>query len=172
MKWVTSSSERLICASSYTSSRRSWLPLIHQLDPRVRPVCRLPEGHVINLKFTPATIGANSKPASDLDDEEGGEEDELAQLKQGIERMRKGSDERKMAIREWRRMKRIPTGSAENGVVRGYVSPICDACRSYTVLTSRCSWNGSPRFRGLLRLSHPLRQNAPTSLSLPTPGPN
>lgn len=67
------------------------------------------------------TIGANSKPASDLDDEEGGEEDELAQLKQGIERMRKGSDERKMAIREWRRMKRIPTGSAENGVVRGYL---------------------------------------------------
>jgi ATP-dependent Lon protease len=73
-----------------------------------------PNGPEMNLNGTP-------KPPSDLDDEESGENDELAELRRGIERMRKGSEERKMAVREWRRMKRIPTGSAENGVVRGYL---------------------------------------------------
>jgi len=35
--------------------------------------------------------------------------------------MQSGTEERKMGIREWRRLKRIPQGSVENGVIRNYV---------------------------------------------------
>jgi len=47
----------------------------------------------------------------------------LADLKKRIEAAEVGSEERKMGVREWRRLKRIPQGSVENGVIRSYVSP-------------------------------------------------
>lgn len=46
----------------------------------------------------------------------------MADLKRKIEAMAHGSEERKMGVREWRRLKRIPPGSVENGVIRSYVS--------------------------------------------------
>jgi ATP-dependent Lon protease len=59
--------------------------------------------------------------ASELDDDEQHEADDMADLKRRIEAMEVGSEERKMGVREWRRLKRIPQGSVENGVIRSYV---------------------------------------------------
>lgn len=58
---------------------------------------------------------------SELDDDEQHEADDMADLKRRIEAMEPGSEERKMGVREWRRLKRIPQGSVENGVIRSYV---------------------------------------------------
>ncbi|KAJ7035622.1 ATP-dependent protease La [Mycena alexandri] len=59
--------------------------------------------------------------SSELDDDEQHEADDLADLKRRIEAMAPGSEERKMGVREWRRLKRIPQGSVENGVIRSYL---------------------------------------------------
>ena len=68
---------------------------------------------------------ANGEPAqtsgSELDDDDAHESSDLAELKAKIEAMLPGSEERKMGVRDWRRLKRIPAGSVENGVVRSYV---------------------------------------------------
>ena len=42
---------------------------------------------------------------------------EAGQPPMGVE-----TEERKVAVREWRRLKRIPQGSVEQGVIRNYVS--------------------------------------------------
>jgi hypothetical protein len=47
----------------------------------------------------------------------------MAGLRKCIEAMEVGSEERKMGVREWRRLKRIPQGSVETGVIRSYVGP-------------------------------------------------
>jgi ATP-dependent Lon protease len=60
-------------------------------------------------------------PNSELDDDEQHEIDDMADLKKKIEAMEHGSEERKMGVREWRRLKRIPQGSVENGVIRTYL---------------------------------------------------
>jgi ATP-dependent Lon protease len=65
---------------------------------------------------------AGSSGSSELDDDEQHEADDMADLKRRIEAMEPGSEERKMGVREWRRLKRIPAGSVENGVIRSYVS--------------------------------------------------
>ena len=70
----------------------------------------------------PPTGEAGSSGPSELDDDEQHEADDMADLKRRIEAMEPGSEERKMGVREWRRLKRIPTGSVENGVIRSYVS--------------------------------------------------
>lgn len=59
--------------------------------------------------------------SSELDDDEQKEADDMADLKRRIEAMEVGSEERKMGVREWRRLKRIPQGSVEHGVIRTYV---------------------------------------------------
>ncbi|KAF8999813.1 Lon protease C-terminal proteolytic domain-containing protein [Cyathus striatus] len=64
---------------------------------------------------------AGSVNASELDDDEQHEADDMAELKRKIEAMEPGSEERKMGVREWRRLKRIPAGSVENGVIRSYL---------------------------------------------------
>lgn len=58
---------------------------------------------------------------SELDDDPQNEADEMADVKAKIEAMAKDSEERKMAVREWKRLKRIPQGSVEYGVIRNYV---------------------------------------------------
>jgi ATP-dependent Lon protease len=58
----------------------------------------------------------------DLDDDDQNEIDDLADLKRKIEAMVTGSEEKKMGAREYRRLKRIPQGSVEQGVLRSYVS--------------------------------------------------
>lgn len=61
-----------------------------------------------------------SSSGSELDDEaEDG--DDLSDLKVKIEAMMLGSEERKMGVREYKRLKKIPPGSVENGVIRNYV---------------------------------------------------
>ena len=60
---------------------------------------------------------AGSSGLSELDDDEQHEADDMADLKRRIEAMEPGSEERKMGVREWRRLKRIPAGSVENGVI-------------------------------------------------------
>ncbi|KAF8154154.1 Lon protease C-terminal proteolytic domain-containing protein [Crassisporium funariophilum] len=64
---------------------------------------------------------AGSGGVSELDDDEQHEADDMADLKRKIEAMEPGSEERKMGVREWRRLKRIPAGSVENGVIRSYL---------------------------------------------------
>lgn len=79
-----------------------------------------------DLRRTPAAVGGVNgdstpgTPASELDDENAEVED-MAEIKVKIEAMAKDSEERKMAVREWRRLKRIPQGSVEHGVIRNYV---------------------------------------------------
>ncbi|TFK36507.1 ATP-dependent protease La [Crucibulum laeve] len=65
--------------------------------------------------------GDNASGPSELDDDEQHEADDMADLKRRIEAMEPGSEERKMGVREWRRLKRIPQGSVENGVIRSYL---------------------------------------------------
>lgn len=67
--------------------------------------------------------------ASELDDDEQHEADDMAELKKKIEAMEPRSEERKMGVREWRRLKRIPAGSVENGVIRSYVSQHTSSAR-------------------------------------------
>lgn len=73
---------------------------------------------------TPLPVDGNAAGAggtSELDDDEQADADDLADLRRRIEAMEVGSEERKMGVREWRRLKRIPQGSVENGVIRTYV---------------------------------------------------
>ncbi|KAI0776816.1 ATP-dependent protease La [Trametes elegans] len=65
--------------------------------------------------------GAASNGASELDDPEQAEAEDMADIRNKIEAMAKDSDERKMAVREWKRFQRIPAGSVEHGVIRNYL---------------------------------------------------
>lgn len=78
----------------------------------------------------------------------------MAELKKKIEAMEPGSEERKMGVREWRRLKRIPAGSVENGVIRSYVSRIPMILQDI-VSTKICSSNGSRASHGQTRFPHP-----------------
>jgi hypothetical protein len=78
-----------------------------------------------------------------------GDPDGLLELKQKIEKLGPGTEERRVAISEWKRLKRIPNASVEWGIVRGYV---CSSFyfrlhRNLADLTRR-SWIGSRRSRG------------------------
>ncbi|KAI9068824.1 ATP-dependent protease La [Trametes sanguinea] len=68
-----------------------------------------------------ASNARSSSGASELDDPEQAEAEDMADIKQKIEAMAKDSEERKMAIREWKRLQRIPAGSVEHGVIRNYL---------------------------------------------------
>lgn len=68
----------------------------------------------------------------DLDGEDTASEDDMTEIKRRIEAMERGSEERKIAVREWRRLKRIPQQSADNSVVRNYVSS------AFLLLTIAC----------------------------------
>lgn len=72
---------------------------------------------------SPGNLVDGQSSSSELDDDEQHEADDMADLKRRIEAMEPGSEERKMGVREWRRLKRIPQGSVENGVIRSYVGP-------------------------------------------------
>ncbi|PPR02300.1 hypothetical protein CVT24_011638 [Panaeolus cyanescens] len=65
---------------------------------------------------SPSPNDGSSGSPSELDDDEQHEADDMADLKRKIEAMEPGSEERKMGVREWRRLKRIPAGSVENGL--------------------------------------------------------
>lgn len=70
---------------------------------------------------TPVSGDKTAGPVSELDDDENAEADDMADIRRRIEAMEPGSEERKMSVREWRRLKRIPHGSVEHGVIRNYV---------------------------------------------------
>ena len=73
----------------------------------------------------PAESRGAGAPASELDDEDQAEQEEMADIRAKIEAMAKDSEERKMAVREWRRLKRTPQTSVEHGVIRNYVRVPC-----------------------------------------------
>lgn len=88
------------------------------------------ELHTLNRPPGTQVGGRNkdgSSSGSELDDDEQNEADDMADLKKKIEAMQPGSEERKMGVREWRRLKRIPQGSVENGVIRSYVSAVLNS---------------------------------------------
>ena len=66
----------------------------------------------------------------------------MAQLRQKIEAMTRDSEERKVAVSEWRRLKRIPSGSAENAVIRTYVG-------DFPALLPPCSDHNKPQLEWL-----------------------
>ncbi|KAH7927222.1 ATP-dependent protease La [Leucogyrophana mollusca] len=68
-----------------------------------------------------ANLGFGTGGGSELDEDEQADADDLADLRKRIEAMEAGSEERKVGVREWRRLKRIPQGSVENGVIRTYL---------------------------------------------------
>ena len=75
-----------------------------------------------SLRQPKAMVGVDGSPPSELDDDDQTDADEMAQLRRKIEAMTKDSEERKVAVSEWRRLKRTPSGSAESAVIRTYVS--------------------------------------------------
>jgi ATP-dependent Lon protease len=77
---------------------------------------------VNQIPSNPSNTNNEAGSISELDDDEQHEVDDMADLKKRIEAMAHDSEERKMGVREWRRLKRIPAGSVENGVIRSYVS--------------------------------------------------
>lgn len=95
---------------------------------------------------SPGNLADGQGSSSELDDDEQHEADDMADLKRRIEAMEPGSEERKMGVREWRRLKRIPQGSVENGVIRSYVRR-CLFLPTNT-LTFFLSSNGSPLSHG------------------------
>ncbi|EPQ55832.1 ATP-dependent protease La [Gloeophyllum trabeum ATCC 11539] len=90
--------------------------LRQQLAAIHRELQNLNRSHSPNGEASPGS-------SSELDDDEQHEVEDMADLKKKIEAMEPGSEERKMGVREWRRLKRIPQGSVENGVIRTYVRP-------------------------------------------------
>jgi ATP-dependent Lon protease len=85
-----------------------------------------------NMTPGPGQIGSPSgtgfgtgHSSSELDEDEQADADDLADLRKKIEALDAGSEERKVGVREWRRLKRIPQGSVENGVIRTYVRRCC-----------------------------------------------
>ncbi|KAG6907031.1 hypothetical protein DXG01_010866 [Tephrocybe rancida] len=80
-----------------------------------------PNGTSSSSSGLSSTTPADNVGGSELDDDEQHEADDMADLKRRIEAMEPGSEERKMGVREWRRLKRIPQGSVENGVIRSYL---------------------------------------------------
>jgi ATP-dependent Lon protease len=81
-----------------------------------------PERPKANTKSDTSCPAVEGGSVSELDDDEQHEADDMADLKRRIEAMLPGSEERKMGVREWRRLKRIPQASVENGVIRTYAS--------------------------------------------------
>lgn len=63
----------------------------------------------------------SNRVPSELDDDEANEAEDMADIRRKIEATEVGSEERKMGVREWKRLKRIPQGSVEHGVIRNYV---------------------------------------------------
>ncbi|KIL63580.1 hypothetical protein M378DRAFT_79441 [Amanita muscaria Koide BX008] len=71
-----------------------------------------------------SSTASREKPgdsSSDLNDDDQSEVDDMAELKRKIEAMSHGSEERKMGVREWKRLKHIPQGSVEHSVIRSYL---------------------------------------------------
>ncbi|KAL5520372.1 hypothetical protein ACEPAG_9596 [Sanghuangporus baumii] len=58
--------------------------------------------------------------SSDLEGEDAAGDD-MPEIKKRIEAMVRGSEERKMAVREWRRLKRMPQQFADSSVIRNYL---------------------------------------------------
>lgn len=96
--------------------------------------------------------GIRSSGISELDDPEQAEAEDMADIKHKIEAMAKDSEERKMAVREWKRFQRIPSGSVEHGVIRNYVRLMLVALRIPSLIPLT-SLNGLHPFRG-----HPHRR--------------
>ena len=80
-----------------------------------------------------------ARGGGDFDD--GSNEDDMAGIKRRIEAMVAGSEERNMAEREWKRLKRIPQQSAEHGVIQNYVCPsLFPLLTTYLICFPKLEW--------------------------------
>jgi len=66
---------------------------------------------------------ANDGVTSELDDVDQHKIDDSADLKK-IETIQSGTEERKVGMKEWRRLKRTPQGSVGSSVIRSHVRPL------------------------------------------------
>lgn len=87
------------------------------------------------LGVSNAGSGPLEGAASDLEGEDAAGDD-MPEIKKRIEAMVRGSDERKMAVREWRRLKRMPQQFADSSVIRNYVSINLFSTSNLMVLTT------------------------------------
>jgi ATP-dependent Lon protease len=101
--------------------RQQLAAIQRELSSLRSPSSNLPSSSATDSSaFGATSTGANG--GNELDDDESAESSDLLDIRSKIECMEQGSEERKMGVREWRRLKRIPGGSVENGVIRTYVS--------------------------------------------------
>ena len=91
---------------------------------------------------SPPTFSIDSDADVDADFSSETEDTSLASIKQSIRLMRRNSEERIAGIREWKRLKRIPNGSVESGVVRTYVSNSIPPSFFCLLTLGEDSWNG------------------------------
>ncbi|THH30318.1 hypothetical protein EUX98_g3872 [Antrodiella citrinella] len=91
--------------------------LRQQLSAIQRELANLTRNGVVSPSASAASdVSNHSGQGSELDNEEQAEVEDMADVKAKIEAMAKDSEERKMGVREWRRLKRIPQGSVEHGL--------------------------------------------------------
>ncbi|CCM03218.1 uncharacterized protein FIBRA_05342 [Fibroporia radiculosa] len=72
-------------------------------------------------RSSPSDPTSSTGSTSELDDDEQADAADMADIRAKIEAMAQDSEERKTAVREWRRLRRIPAGSVEHGVIRNYL---------------------------------------------------
>ncbi|KZT54761.1 hypothetical protein CALCODRAFT_438098 [Calocera cornea HHB12733] len=106
--------------SSSTALTRTPSSLREQLATLSRALSSLSSPSSANSTTSRGSQSPGEGDKSELDEDSAGE-DELAEVKKKIEGMVKGSEERKAGVREWKRLKMIPQGSVETGVIRGYL---------------------------------------------------
>ncbi|KIM26616.1 hypothetical protein M408DRAFT_330553 [Serendipita vermifera MAFF 305830] len=91
---------------------------------RSKGVKSISPGGDIDRARTKTGNGSNTSGQGDASnefDEEGDEAEYLADIRAKLEAMIPGSEERKTGVKEYRRLKRIPAGSMEHGVIRTYL---------------------------------------------------
>jgi ATP-dependent Lon protease len=106
------------------------------------------QGTGANMRLLPGSSG--SKTPSELDDDSQQDQEELDDMRCKIEALEKDSEERKVCVREWRRMKRTQPSSVEQGVIRSYVSIWDIPYHYHSLYLVVRSWSGLSRSLGRL----------------------
>lgn len=99
--------------------------LRQQLQAIQRELANLNRPSQPGTKSTGDNSGKGEKgEGSNEFDEEGDDVEYFTEMRKKIESMMPDSEERKMGVKEYRRLKRIPGGSVEHGVIRNYASTL------------------------------------------------
>ncbi|KAF8515717.1 ATP-dependent protease La [Hysterangium stoloniferum] len=111
--------------------------LRQQLIAIQRELNALHRNSVGNGKRSGSASSSEDGGRSELDDDDTNEAEDMADIRRKIEAMEVGSEERKTGVREWRRLKRIPQGSVEHGVIRNYLEHLTELPWSSSTTTSQ-----------------------------------